>query len=404
MAKDRDLTRQILILHFSDLHFGSRHRFNPPRTAGGDEPDDSSFPSLIERLVGDLSGPDPNCPIAVCITGDLVETGSIEEFCRAEEFINGLAKSELFGKRVGTESVFLVPGNHDVQYDSADVGTRWQQWTEFYNRIKKTNHLREEPLGCARLWDRVDDLGALLLCVNSAVYVQKDKPDEDRGRLDIKQLTKIEEALEEFPRDKLDSAIRVALIHHHPVLIPSLAEPGRGYDAVHNSGKLLTILRRYGFHLVLHGHKHSPHTFTDDVVAAHQELPDQPILIVAGGSVASTELPYHPKGLNCYNQVWVKWHPVGRQTRVRVETRSLEIFNADGTERLPTRWRWDLLRADDRRFYGCANMPLPGIHEERDFDIEKDGEFEEARVSVYQHTRGNLPVVQLLPSLDVDDG
>lgn len=97
------------------------------------------------------------------------------------------------------------------------------------------------------LHDRIDEFGVLLLCLNSAIFVEKDTEDQERGRLDIKQLGVVEETLEAFPKDRMQSAIRVALIHHHPVLIPALAEPGRGYDAVHNSGKLLSILRRHGF-------------------------------------------------------------------------------------------------------------------------------------------------------------
>ncbi len=48
-------------------------------------------------------------------------------------------------------------------------------------------------------------------------------------------------------------------------------EPEGGYDAVHNSGKLLTILRRHGFHVILHGHKHDPYVFTEDSRSAFRK-------------------------------------------------------------------------------------------------------------------------------------
>jgi hypothetical protein len=83
----------------------------------------------------------------------------------------------------------------------------------------------------------------------------------------------------------LQRAIKIALIHHHPVLIAALAEPGRGYDAVLNSGRLLTILRKHGFHMILHGHKHDPYVFTEDSRSAFRTSSQNPILIAAGGSV-----------------------------------------------------------------------------------------------------------------------
>jgi len=135
----------------------------------------------------------------------------------------------------------------------------------------KTKVNCDDPWSLVRLHDRIDDLGAVILSLNSAIYVEKGKLDQDRGNLDVKQLQIAENALSNLEPQGLKSAIRIALIHHHPVLIPPLAEPGRGYDAVHNSGKLLTILRKYGFHLILHGHKHNPFTFTDDTQSASQE-------------------------------------------------------------------------------------------------------------------------------------
>jgi len=392
-------TRQLEIVHLSDIHFGLRHRFNPPKTVDGDEPEDKSFPSLLDKLTQDLTRPDPNCPVAVCITGDIVETGSVEEYKEAEQFIEGLINAPILGRCRDKTCLFIVPGNHDVKFDSDDIGIRWQQWTEFYNRFYGTNIRREEPHGLVQLYDRTEDLGAIFLCLNSAIHVQKGRPDEDRGRLDVKQLTFIEESLEALDASKLQDAIRVAIVHHHPVLIPALSEPGRGYDAIHNSGKLLTILRKYGFHLVLHGHKHNPNTFTDDTKSAHQDLPDQPIFVAAGGSAGSCGLPPFPKCANCYNHIKIKWHPVGNQMRIRAETRSLSIFNRDGTERLPTRWTWETMTVDDRHFSSVDHTPTPGRSKERSYDPKVDDEWDKLRIELYVQTRGNLPTVQILPSL-----
>jgi len=392
-------TSQIFLIHLSDIHFGKNHRFAPPLTPLGDKPLDKSFPSLIAKLSQDLEGPDPGCPVVICITGDLTEFSELSEFKEAERFVTELARINIFGRPRGIDSIFLVPGNHDVDYNASEVGDRWQQWTEFYNRLYRTSIFRENPLDFAEVHDRFGDLQSVIITLNSAIYVERGKPDEERGRLDIDQLTKIEERLGDIDRDRLGKSVRIALIHHHPILIPSLSEPGRGYDAVHNSGTLLSILRRYGFHAILHGHKHSPHTFTDDSQPAHQDRFDLPILIAAGGSVGSTDLPRHPRLVNCYNRMTIKWHPVACQCRVQVDTRGLNTFKTDGAERLPTHWNWTTMRVDDRHFFGFDCTPVPKRLEERNFDPEADDKYETLRHKEYEVTRGNLPVVQVLPSL-----
>jgi 3',5'-cyclic AMP phosphodiesterase CpdA len=265
-----ELTRQLIVVHISDLHFGAKHRFEPGRTAAGDVPEDPAQPTLSAKLREDLQDEDPGCPVIICITGDLTETAATEELMDAEECLKDLARMPILGKPRGLESVFVVPGNHDTAFANARAEVRWQSWSDFFNRIFKTSHQSDSSLTGCSLHDYTDDLGAIVACLNSAYYVQKGKPDEDRGRLDTGQLTWLENELAKIPAERLGSAIRIALLHHHPVLIPALAEPGRGYDAVHGSGLLLSCLRRYGFHVILHGHKHNPHTFTDDVNPAFQ--------------------------------------------------------------------------------------------------------------------------------------
>jgi len=393
-------TRQLRIVHLSDIHFGRSHRFDPPVTPKGDTPKRIGYPTLLEKLCEDLDTGDPECPVAICITGDFATTASFGEFQEADKFILGLAEAQLLGKSRTIGSIFVVPGNHDVKFDSDDVGERWERWTEFYNRLYKTQEIREDPWNLVKVHDRIDDLGAVILCLNSSIYVQKDKPDEDRGNVDPKQLTKVQDSLEVLRKrdgERFGSSIRIALIHHHPVLIPLLAEPGRGYDAVHNSGKLLTILRQFGFHLVLHGHKHLPVTFTDDTQPAFWTT-HRPILVVGGGSAGSRGLPEYPNACNTYNDITLKWHPSGRQSRILVRTRGLSVFDTYRTEALPSRWKWMTLREDDKSIYSGQRIPQSQAGRTLGFGALSTDD-EQRRIAEYATARGNMPVIAILPSL-----
>ena len=402
MPRPRE-SRQVVIIHLSDIHFGRNHTFNSPTSARGDRPVERGYPTLLDKLKDDLALDDPGCPVLVAITGDMAETGAYEELAQAESFIKGLTEFPILGARRALKHIVFVPGNHDVSFDKADIGQRWQQWTDFHNRLRGTRVRREEPWALDAVDEQIEDLGAVVVCVNSAIWVQKDTDDEDRGRVDQSQIAEIEERLREIDPARLRSAIRVALIHHHPVLTPSLTEAGRGDDAIHNSALLLALLREFGFHVILHGHKHNPFVFTEDAISAYRTDEPNPILIAAGGSVGSRKLPSSPLCGNCYNRLVVKWDAAANQARINVTTRGLRVRGTRGNDLLARNWSWQTLREDDRQFIGGDSVPIPRAPQERKREKDKNTPRRDAtRVAEYARTHGCFPVVAVMPSLDPD--
>jgi 3',5'-cyclic AMP phosphodiesterase CpdA len=395
-----NLTQQLVIIHLSDIHFSNLEkrpeRFSPGRAVGEGALKKKGFPTFVEKLGEDLRGADPKCPVIACITGDLTETASDGEFKLAREFILQLAETPIFGQKRGLQNVFVIPGNHDVTYNLKTVEERWQNWTNFHNETLGTEFKRHQPADCVRVMDRVDDLGAVILCLNSAEYVENNTPEANRGQIGHDQLTRITEQLERISPERLGSAIRIALIHHHPVLIPGLANPGAGYDAVENSRFLLNELRRFGFHLILHGHKHQPYNFSEDSYTAFASDKQPPLTIVAGGSANSLDLCEH--GYNAYNQIVIKWIPASKQGRILINTRGLQTKNR-GADLLPARWRWVTLLEDDRQLSVGPRTPAPSKVASRKFRSADDDVAEGLRVARYQYLRGNMPVCEVMPSL-----
>lgn len=399
---ERHFTRQLVIVHLSDLHFGSHHRFNPQPTTGGDIPVREGYPSLLEKLSEDLQHRDPRCPVIICVTGDLVETGSPKEFGEAELFINGLTTKNVFGSTRQLNTIFLVQGNHDVAFGEPAARERLAGYAQLLSKLSGVFIDASDPWGWPLVHDRADDLGAIVVTLNSSIYVQKGKDDETRGHVDVRQLSSLEQQLQAISNDRLTRAVKIALIHHHPVLIPSLAEPGRGYDAVHNSGKLLAILRKRGFHMVLHGHKHDPCVFTEDSRSPYRISTQNPILIAAGGSLGSTQLPQN-RG-NCYNRISIKWHPAAGQARILIETVGLSVFDEDGNEALPANWSWKVLRKDDIHFLEGRCVPTPTACVKA---VEREPDqlrHEDQRKTEYERLRGNMLSVDVRPSLKPDQG
>ena len=409
-----ELTRQVRIIHLSDVHFGGKHQFLPEPDPGGKRLSSKGMRSLADKLLEDLRVNSTSesvclesdakslpCPTLICITGDFAETGDYSEFQQARQFLDQLAKGMGHLGVNNKESFFMVPGNHDVGFFSSDIGERWHKYIQFFNEFYGSAVRGSDPWSLDRVHDRIRDIGVVVLCINSEIYVQKGSPDEQRGQVDEEQLANIKRQLKGIKKKRLESAVRIALIHHHPVLIPALAESYKGYDAVMRSGQLLNILREYGFHIVLHGHKHHPLTFPEDVRNGLEAVQDNPMLIVAGGSVGSTELPV-PSGVNCYNQITIKWHPAAEQSRIRIVTRRLVTHDTKTRTKLLTReWAWETLREDDRSFALNEHTVKPRkFLSSISFDAKNPDLAESVRKAEYPRTRRNFPVVEVRPSLE----
>lgn len=95
------MARTLSWIHISDLHLTTGDRYDQD--------------TVLESLLKDVEGARGTGAAADCIflTGDLVFSGKPEEYHVVHRFITGL--SEASG--IGLDSIFCVPGNHDVNRD-----------------------------------------------------------------------------------------------------------------------------------------------------------------------------------------------------------------------------------------------------------------------------------------------
>lgn len=415
-------TSQIRIVHLSDLHFHSPesgdsvHRFAPLATPAGDPMASPGHPGLMDSLWQDWASPEwaseritghvgplGHESVVVALTGDLTQTAAPAEFNLLDAFVTKLCQQTVFNHPITPKNIFVVPGNHDVVYGQTDVSARWQPYCTYYQRLK--NHMVDprEPGALTRVIDR-SDIGLIVVELNSCAYVQRGTLDAQRGHIDDRSLAALRKQLEEIDTDKREKCVRIALVHHHPIVLPQLVEPGRNYDAIVNAEKLITILQRFQFHAVLHGHKHNPHTFSIDAAPAWSPEPVHPLTIIAGGSVSATELPNQwQSATNTYNVITIKWHPASQQGKLRVITRGLVRHHDNGQPfDFPAEWRWRSLRVENRRLVQKHMFPEPkgrcvSYGEHISQEVLPD---EEKRAGWYSELRGNMPVIEVMPSLE----
>ncbi len=418
--------RQLSIIHLSDLHFGPKHSFQPPLPPDGHPAVAKGWPTLFDSLSRDWtfgtfadrgapptpSGflpaalqpdgrPDPNTRVIVAITGDLTETAEDTQFADANAFLQRCSKTTITGWIVRPEDIFVVPGNHDLQWDKQTPTGRWLGFSDLYGNLRNSRIDPARPDGLTRVIDQSAD-GLIVVEVNSAAYIQKSM--ESRGQVDQAAITSLRRDMEKIDASARHRAIKVALVHHHPVQLPGLAESNEGYSALVNSNALLERLRDYGFHVILHGHKHVPFTFWYDPACAWIGNRAYPIMITAGGTASSTEIAPGPGVTNTYNVITLRWDPVLEHVRILVETRGLVRTGAGNVPLDPLDWRWQSLRLSDRHFELPRDAPAGEVGISREASAEEIAEFEPLRQQAIKQTRRNFPVIDILPSLDPQQG
>src|SRR5260370_410718 len=83
------------------------------RTSDRDrQPTPSGFPPTVNAY----GKPDTNTRVIVAITGDLTERCKDIEFADAEAFVHDCTTSMILGWKLSADDVFVVPGNHDLQW------------------------------------------------------------------------------------------------------------------------------------------------------------------------------------------------------------------------------------------------------------------------------------------------
>lgn len=398
-------SRQLIIIHVSDLHFGEDHKFMPDPIASGATPKES-VPSLVDSLLKDLGTYDNFPSVIIAATGDFTCKSKADEFKTARQFLEGFVGKTICGTTITKANIFIVPGNHDKDYtvDSQDLA--WQNYYSFYQSFYGSSSTERrlqsnDQEDFFRVHNRWNDLDAVIVELNSCMYIKKDTELQNRGFIDERSIDELEKQLKALPSEVKKKAIKIAMLHHHPVLIPGLVEAGREYDAVHHAGLLLRTLNDHRFHLILHGHKHQPYVFSYDALCGWNKGETHPLLVVAGGSASSKELATVPIACNTYNFINMRYSWSSKEMKANIQIKGLETHRTDGEPLTKSNWKWNTLRDIDKLLSPPPQKPSSEkVVKRREFNSKKDATWEKGRTAVYAHLRGNMPVVDIVPSLE----
>lgn len=274
---------EFVIIHVSDIHFGSKHYFSSLALAQDNVPAEDR-PSLARYLVEGLQSlSHPGDFLAV--TGDVTQMALTEEFDDAAVCIKQIAAALKDGMINHTKNISIIPGNHDVNWgiQQADPKARYLGFTP-YIRFRSSLGMRienqVEPERLYEIVDLIDKFNCVIVGFNSAVL---EGPEDHRGYIGESQFKNAMEEVNTLCRDR--KPIKIALMHHHLTPVNTLEANMKVADEVlRDAAFIKTSLLENNFSMVLHGHRHF----------AHEEMIDQngdganKLVIVGCGSTGVT--------------------------------------------------------------------------------------------------------------------
>lgn len=289
----------VQLLHLSDLHFGvirkeghnprSAHWFTP---AGKLQADPSQLARLLTTKERIAAPPD-----FIVASGDIGWSGVADDYTPALEFFR-LLKTAFPKTRL-----VVAPGNHDVNRGDIAGDTRQSAFREFLQQLHKSDGLKQhyplldapgsprDNLIAVERYPDDDRTTCVVVAFNSAAGLQNDKTPV---RIDPSALERLDDHLKNLTIPIPDEALRICVLHHH--LFPFAEAPWEPTgdarmafemkadpDLLANSAKLQGWLAQRGFHLVLHGHKHTSHG-RDDLLWRRNDRSGRRLLIIGAGS------------------------------------------------------------------------------------------------------------------------
>jgi 3',5'-cyclic AMP phosphodiesterase CpdA len=279
-------TKTIKIAHLSDLHFlyGPAFAYNLALTIGsgvllalGNNKDSESaqilgaagltyslwrsrlLASQMHRyiyslkssrlaLLADLSAHKPD---HIIITGDLTTVGHPKEFERAKQYIEKLQSI------CGSDSITIIPGNHDVSNDIIDKLWRPDNKLYYYLEYFKKYHTMTGNY----FFPFTKKLGELFI-------VGLDSSGRDLalgGKVSSEQ---VERTAEIYQSSIARESFKLLLLHHHIhhrsiPFIPDLLI--KNFVDLSNSREIISLAQESQIDCILHGHIHEKYKESDDL-------------------------------------------------------------------------------------------------------------------------------------------
>lgn len=326
---------------------------------------------------------------AIVVSGDLTNYGKEDGYAAFDALLQLLSSS------LPNERIVVVPGNHDVDWGARpSTNERYRHWLRYvrekgfvtpllngvdYNDNGELlpDHPNRRPVlvgedfvlvalnssnfcgvleGASHFdWDAAMRFKVVKrAAMRTAITALR---QHDVARISSEQIRALRTWIEDNQPDLLerdaDPRVRIAVLHHH--LLPvSADEEIKTFESIVDLGITRMFLRDFGFHVVLHGHKHRPGAYFDyPADPQHPLRPGQRRMLVLAapglfrhGELAFRILDVRPRARNPRgSRPYVGSAPLIDVRDVR-GLRPSETFASDAPATIEV-WRSDMERAPE---------------------------------------------------------
>jgi len=205
------------------------------------------------------------------LTADiLLCPGDIANRADKQGLITGWAHTEKIRKLLKAKYTVATIGNHDIESRNEDLGNVFLDLQVLDPEYPIPSDLKDNNYWSSG-YSFVEIDNILILNINSCFF-QSNSKTAKKSKIDIIQLEAIGKELAQ--RDIKSFQHKVVLIHHHPIAHSNLDY--EDVDQLDKGDDLITLVKKHGFQLILHGHKH------DARLTVHKSIP-----IFCAGSFSS---------------------------------------------------------------------------------------------------------------------
>jgi len=303
----------IRIHHLSDIHIGPAHYSASRKLRFLNQDHDNAWSNVAHyiRYLKRLNDREPDrLPDIVILSGDLTSVGDRKEFdCaqdRIKEIVAHVQKKEQNWRRADQPCIFLVPGNHDMDWSQPTYAQRIEGYARLSdnlcatgNVVSAVSHSKSHPT----FYDYGDKSNLLIYLFSSCSLGGTTDPSLDQAISALqsarRQLAEVGDGQDEFETaienlmdatrqdpgyvdldehseihnvlgPETNGRLKIGVVHHNPVAVPS--NDMESFDTIINAGKFKDLLIEQGFDLILHGHRHFEHcTYEEYLRKLHEQ-------------------------------------------------------------------------------------------------------------------------------------
>lgn len=187
------------------------------------------------------------------ICGDISNQAEDKELQHASDIIIDLADF----MNIDIKNVVFAPGDSDIAWNSKDSASKNKIFTD--TKFVFSNILMNSGFGAYQssphfsVWDYPD---MIIIGYNSSWGDNRDIAEKS-GHIANEHISEIENFLKSItlPIEKL----KIFLVHHHPIQYTNPANDDEDLLVMRNAPKLLDLLQRQQFDILIHGHLHRPY-------------------------------------------------------------------------------------------------------------------------------------------------